>query len=66
MEHKAASDQPLVQLFEELAEQRSNYLKSEVARVGGATESLDHQIPGALKSQAAKAGMRYEEGAVEY
>ena len=50
----------------ELADQRSEYLAGEVAKQGGAKDSLDHGIFGAVRAQAAAKGMVYESDAVRY
>jgi Mg-chelatase subunit ChlD len=50
----------------DLAEQRADYLNKKVEEMGGAEESLDHKIHGAVRAQAASKGLRYDEDKVNY
>lgn len=50
----------------ELARRRSDYLATEVDKAGGAKDSLDARIYGAVKEQAGKKGLRYEAPAPAY
>jgi hypothetical protein len=43
-----------------LAAQRDEYLKRQVAERGGAKDSLDDKIYGAVREQAAAKGLKYE------
>jgi hypothetical protein len=52
--------------IQELAEQRSAYLKQKVEELGGARDSLDHKIYTAVREQAGKKGLRYRADAPEY
>lgn len=52
--------------IEELAAQRSQYLKKEVAAVGGAKASLDQKLYDAIRDQAGSKGMRYETEGLAY
>lgn len=56
----------LQQQIQELAEQRSAYLKQKVEALGGARGSLDHKIYTAVREQAGKKGLRYRADAPEY
>lgn len=49
----------LKQEIDELARRRSDYLKKEVDKTGGAKDSLDRKIYGAVREQAEKKGLRY-------
>ena len=50
----------------DLAEQRTKYLKKKVEEMGGAKDSLDHKIYGAIREQAASKGLLYDEDKVNY
>ncbi len=50
----------------DLAEQRTEYLKKKVEEMGGAKDSLDHKIYGAIREQAASKGLHYDEDKVNY
>jgi Mg-chelatase subunit ChlD len=52
--------------LQELAAQRSTYLKKKVEELGGATQSLDHKIYSAVREQAGKLGLHYEAEAPDY
>jgi Mg-chelatase subunit ChlD len=43
-----------------LAVQRDTYLKQQVAEQGGAKDSLDHKLYGAIREQAGAKGLRYD------
>ncbi len=45
-----------------LSEDRDSYLEKKVEEAGGMKDSLDQQLYEAVKEQAAKAGLEYEEG----
>jgi uncharacterized protein YegL len=49
-----------------LSAKRDAYLKKEVTARGGARDSLDQGVFGALREQAAKAGLSYDEDALRY
>lgn len=46
-----------------LAQERSEYLRKEVAKAGGAKDSLDAKVYGAVREQARTKGLRYGEAA---
>ncbi len=50
----------------ELSEQRSAFVAKKVEEAGGAKDSLDDKIYGAVREQAAKAGLRYDAPAPSY
>ena len=56
----------LQEQIQELAEQRSTYLKQKVEELGGARGSLDHKIYTAVREQAGKKGLQYQADAPEY
>jgi hypothetical protein len=56
----------LQQQIQELADQRSAYLKHKVEALGGAGGSLDHKIYTAVREQAGKKGLGYRADAPEY
>ncbi len=52
--------------IEELAQQRSTFLKKKVKEQGGAEDSLDHKIYNAVREQAGKLGLSYENDGPHY
>ena len=66
VEEKAKERNSLQKQIAELASQRDVYLKEKVAETGGAESSLDHKIQNAVREQAAKRGLRYENDSVKY
>ncbi len=62
----AAKRKELQSRIGELAEQRTEYLKKKVEEMGGAKDSLDHKIYGAIREQAASKGLHYDEDKVNY
>ena len=52
--------------IKKLSESRSNYIRQEIAAQGGASESLDEKIFGAVKEQAKSKGLIYENEAASY
>lgn len=46
----------------DLSNQRQEHLKKEAAKAGGAKDSLDEQLYGTIKGQAAKKGLTYTSG----
>ena len=52
--------------IEKLSEKRLDYISKKVDEAGGAVESLDEKIYSAVRDQAAKHGLSYEEDAVAY
>jgi Mg-chelatase subunit ChlD len=52
--------------IKKLSESRSNYIRQEIAAQGGASESLDEKIFGAVKEQAKAKGLIYESEAASY
>jgi hypothetical protein len=57
---KAERRQALSQEIQALSAQREAYLTQELAGRGGAKDSLDDQLYGAIREQAAARGLRYE------
>jgi Mg-chelatase subunit ChlD len=66
VEETARQREALKQEIDELARQRSDYLRKEVDKAGGAKDSLDRKIYGAVREQAGKKGLRYEAPAPAY
>jgi hypothetical protein len=66
LEETAAQRNELQQQIQDLARQRAAFLQRKVEEDGGAKDSLDHQIYGAVREQAGKKGLRYQEGALSY
>jgi Mg-chelatase subunit ChlD len=62
----AAERKELQSRIDDLAEQRNEYLKKKVEEMGGAKDSLDHKIYGAIREQAASKGLHYDEDNVNY
>jgi len=58
--------QALQKEIRDLARQRADYLEEKVEEAGGAEESLDSRIYGAVREQAGKKGLRYGEDALAY
>jgi len=56
----------LQQQIQELNEQRAGYLKKKVAERGGAEDSLDDKIYRAVREQAGKLGLHYDDDAPSY
>ncbi len=52
--------------IKKLSESRSDYIRQEIAAKGGASESLDAKIFGAVKDQAKEKGLIYESEAASY
>jgi Mg-chelatase subunit ChlD len=52
--------------IKDLADQRSAFLRKNVEEIGGAKDSLDYKIYGAVREQAGKKGLRYEADALDY
>ena len=52
--------------IQELAQQRDEYLKKQVEERGGAKDSLDAKVYGAVREQAAAVGLSYEADAPVY
>ncbi len=50
----------------QLAEKRADYLKKEVAKIGGSKDSLDDKIYQAVRSQAAEKGLVYADESPSY
>jgi hypothetical protein len=63
---KANERKELSKSIRELSEKRDTYLKEEVAKVGANKDSFDAKIFGAIRSQAAKKGLIYEEDSAKY
>ena len=52
--------------IKKLSESRSDYIRQEIAAQGGASESLDEKIFGAVKEQAKLKGLIYESESASY
>jgi Mg-chelatase subunit ChlD len=63
VEETAKKREELKQEIGQLARERSEYLKKEVAKAGGAKDSLDARVYGAVREQAKAKGLRYDEAA---
>ncbi|MCK4709866.1 MAG: VWA domain-containing protein, partial [Gammaproteobacteria bacterium] len=50
----------------EIAKQRANYLKKEVAKLGGAKDSFDAKVFGAIRAQAEQKGLIYDDDSARY
>jgi hypothetical protein len=48
--------------IQELSQDRDSYLAKKVDAAGGLKDSLDQKIYNAVKEQAGKAGLKYEDG----
>jgi hypothetical protein len=66
IEKTAARRDELKREIQQLADQRTRFLKEQVSAEGGASASLDHKLYGAIRAQAAEKGMRYEADAPAY
>jgi len=62
----AAKRSELKRQIEELANQRDHYAAKQIAEAGGAKDSLDDKIYGAVREQAAKSGLSYPAAAPKY
>ena len=60
LKDKAETRQKLNRQVKKLAQERADYIKREVKAKGGAADSLDEKIFGAVKEQAAKSGISYD------
>lgn len=66
IEESAKSRRKLQHEIRQLAQERNEYLQEKVEASGGAEDSLDAKIYGAVRSQAAAKGLRYEAAAPAY
>lgn len=66
IEETAESRQKLQREIRQLAQERNDYLKKKVEESGGAKDSLDAKIYGAVRSQSATKGLKYEAAAPAY
>ena len=66
IEEQAGRRKELSAEVKALAAQRDEYLKRQVAERGGAKDSLDDKIYGAVREQAAAKGLKYEADAPAY
>ena len=66
LEEKAAERQAVKSQIQDLVEQRAGFLERKVTELGGAKDSLDEKIYGAVREQAAARGLRYEASAPSY
>lgn len=62
----AAERETLRKRIQNLASQREEYLKEKVQAVGGAKDSLDHQIWSAVRKQGSEAGLSYGDSGPRY
>ena len=60
LKDKTEMRQKLNAEVKKMAQERADYIKREVKAKGGAADSLDEKIFGAVKEQAAKSGISYE------
>jgi hypothetical protein len=56
----------LTQAIEAVADARAEYLREEVAKAGGAKESLDRKLYDAVRDQAGRMGLDYSDSAPAY
>lgn len=63
VEETAKKREELKQQIGELARERSEYLRKEIAKAGGAKDSLDARVYGAVREQAKTKGLKYDEAA---
>lgn len=67
LEETAKQREELQRELGTLAKERSQYLRKEVAQAGGARDSLDAKVYGAIREQSKAKGLRYDEAsAPEY
>ncbi|TNF99757.1 MAG: VWA domain-containing protein [Gammaproteobacteria bacterium] len=66
LKDKVEQRQKLQEEIKALADVRSDYLKKKVEAEGGAEESLDEKIFGAVREQAAESGIRYKAESAAY
>lgn len=66
IEKNAAVRDELSAEIQQLVDKRDAYLRSKVEEEGGADESLDNQLFGAIRAQAKAKGLRYNEKAPAY
>jgi len=66
IEERAGRRRELQREIKELAQKRESYLQEKVNEAGGAVGSLDDQIYGAVRAQAAEKGLSYEADAPAY
>ncbi|UCE89997.1 MAG: VWA domain-containing protein [Pseudomonadota bacterium] len=66
IEDKAEQRAELQRQISGLTDKRADYLKKKVEATGGARDSLDHQLYGAIREQAGKKGLLYEADAPSY
>jgi flavin-binding protein dodecin len=66
VDETAARRDEIREQIRELSEKRSAFVAKKVEEAGGAKDSLDDKIYGAVREQAAKAGLRYEAAAPSY
>ena len=66
IQEKSEKRDDLMKQIQQLGEKRREYIKEQVAKEGGAKDSLDVQLYDAIKEQAAGKGMRYSDEVAEY
>jgi len=59
---KAKKRNELQRQIQDLAQKRGDYISEKVKADGGGADSLDHQVYDAVREQASKTGLTYEEG----
>ncbi len=66
IQEKVRQRAELQQQIEELSRQRAEHINKEVEKQGGAKDSLDQKLFGAMREQGEKKGLRYEATAPAY
>jgi hypothetical protein len=66
IEKNAEAREALAGEIQQLVDKRDAYLHDRVEEEGGAEESLDHQLFGAIRAQAGAKGLRYNEESPAY
>jgi hypothetical protein len=66
IENRAKRRDELQQKIRQLADSRSLYIKQKVEAAGGAEDSLDEKIYGAVREQAASSGLTYDSDSASY
>jgi len=66
IDQQAKRRDELQQKIRQLADSRSLYIKQKVEAAGGAADSLDEKIYGAVKQQAASRGLTYDSDSASY
>jgi len=66
IEETAQRRDELQQQINQLSDSRSRYIRQKVAAAGGAEDSLDEKIYGAIREQAAGSGLTYDSDSASY